>query len=155
MTVTELPVTVPTSWSIDREVAPDALHAKVDAWPGLTVDGEAANEEIVGRCSTITAVEAVVAPVEFCAVNVYVVVVAGATATEFPLAAPTSGEIQTASAFTTDQESVVDPPSAMSGVDAAKLAIAGPAEAVTSAVRTLTTAAALFDGLAREATTTW
>ena len=42
------PVTGPTPWSIESEVAPVTLHARVAGVPAATVAGVAVNDEITG-----------------------------------------------------------------------------------------------------------
>ena len=42
------PVTAPTPWLIETEVAPDTLQARVEDEPEVMVEGVAVNEEMTG-----------------------------------------------------------------------------------------------------------
>ena len=42
------PVTVPTPWLIDTDVAPVTLHARVDEPPGAMLEGVALNDAMTG-----------------------------------------------------------------------------------------------------------
>jgi len=72
VTVLLVPVTVPTPWSMDNEVAPVTAHASVEDAPAAMVEGVAVNEEMTGVVPglTVTVVVAVVLPAEFVAVRV-------------------------------------------------------------------------------------
>jgi hypothetical protein len=47
-TVVLVPVTAPTAWSTESEVAPVTLHARTALPPGATEEGEAVKEAITG-----------------------------------------------------------------------------------------------------------
>ena len=68
-TVVEVPVTVPIPL-MEREVAPDTDHERVELAPALMVAGLAVKLEIVGGTTTVTVVCAVVLPALFVAVRV-------------------------------------------------------------------------------------
>jgi hypothetical protein len=71
----EVPVTVPTPWSIVSEVAPVTLQLSVELCPEVILAGFALKELITGwlgggRGATFTVTVAVVVPALFCAVSV-------------------------------------------------------------------------------------
>ena len=68
-TVVEVPVTVPIPL-IERVVAPDTDHDRVELAPELMVAGFAVKLEIFGTGATVTVVCAVVLPALFFAVRV-------------------------------------------------------------------------------------
>ena len=76
------PVTSPTPWSIDSDVAFDADHDSVEDPPGWMETGLAAKEEIAGGPVTVTLAVAVTDPLLLVAVKVYVVVAVGETDTD-------------------------------------------------------------------------
>src|SRR6478672_6232086 len=49
LTLTDVPVTVPTPWSIFREVAPVTVQLRVVDRPGVTCGGPAVKPAITGR----------------------------------------------------------------------------------------------------------
>ena len=73
-TVVVLPGAGPTSGAIETAVALATDQESVVGWPASMLEGEAANEEMVGpgvgAGVTVTAVAAVVAPAAFWAVRV-------------------------------------------------------------------------------------
>jgi hypothetical protein len=71
-TDTEVPVTVPTPWSIDTEVAPLTVHDSTELCPPGIDGGLATNDWIVGPAllPTVTARVAVMLPDAFVAVSV-------------------------------------------------------------------------------------
>jgi len=69
-TLTEVPVTVPTPWSMDRLVAAVVLHLRVDLPPEAMVAGLAVKLLIVGDPLTVTVTVAVTDPTELVAVSV-------------------------------------------------------------------------------------
>jgi hypothetical protein len=72
LTVTLVPVTVPSPGVIDSDVTPDTLQAREVELPAVIVDGVAVNEEMTGRatCVTVTVAVAVVLPPALVAVSV-------------------------------------------------------------------------------------
>jgi hypothetical protein len=72
LTLVLVPVTVPTPWLIERDVAPVTLHPKSEEPPAVMVEGVAVKEDIVGTAAalTVTVALAVALPAEFVALRV-------------------------------------------------------------------------------------
>jgi hypothetical protein len=68
------PVTIPTPWLIDSDVALETLHASVLDCPAVMLDGDVVKDVITGTAgvtaATITVVEAVAVPTPLLAVRV-------------------------------------------------------------------------------------
>jgi hypothetical protein len=69
-TTLDVPVTVPTPWSMDRLVAPLVLHLRVELAPVSMVAGVAVKLLIVGDPLTVTVTVAVTDPNELVAVSI-------------------------------------------------------------------------------------
>src|SRR5438067_1150763 len=126
VTTVEVPPTVPTPRSIDKEVALLTLQESVEEFPIPMVDGLAPKLAITGGGSrTVTVMDDVAVPPVFVAVSLYVVVSVGWTTTEFPVTAPTPWSIEIDVAFVTDQRKVVDCPGATTAASAVNKWITG------------------------------
>ena len=90
VTTVEVPVTTPTPWSMETEVALLTLQESVEELPLPIVAGLAPKLAITGAgARTVTVVEDVAVPPAFVAVSRYVVVSVGCTTAEFPVTGPT------------------------------------------------------------------
>ena len=119
------PVTSPTPWSMESDVAFDADHESVEDPPGWMETGLAVKEEIAGAF-TVTVAVAVTDPLLLVAVKVYVVVPVGETDTEVcPVTFPTPRSILKEVALETDHDRVDDCPAAMLVGEAVKEEMTG------------------------------
>jgi len=112
-------------WSISQVFAFVAVHAKVADSPARIVSGKAVIAT-VGGGTTVTVTLAVVVPPNPVAVMVYVVVIAGVTATE-PLTStvPTPWSISQVSAVVVVHVSVADSPAGIISGEAVNVTVGG------------------------------
>lgn len=126
VTLTLVPVTVPTPLLMLNVVAFVTAHERTVETPDIKADGVAIKLEIVGAGTTVTVAFAVDAsPAALVAVSVYVVVLAGDTFVLLPVTVPTPLSMLKLDAPVTDQLSVELPPDVMVAVVAVKLEITG------------------------------
>ena len=118
---------MPTPGLIDTEVAPVTFQDRVELCPPWIDGGLAVKASITGLppSVTVTARVAVLWPVAFVAVSVYVVVAAGETETEVPTTVPTTGLIDTDVAPVTLHDRTALCPAWMDGGLAANDSIVG------------------------------
>jgi hypothetical protein len=137
--VPEGPVTVPTPWLMERDVAPLVVQARVALWPRAIVAGVTVKELIATLgARTVTVAVAVELPEALLAVSVYVVVAVGVTTFVVPVTIPMPGLMARLIAPDTLQLRVLLCPAVRDAGDAAKAAIVGvpkaPTDTVTDAV---------------------